>query len=63
MLDSGIVMNPLFPRAIRRRLVEQGRLPASALAFSISIIGHAWRLGALAAVGIMLSAGVAFVAG
>lgn len=47
----------------RRRQVEQGRLPASALAVRISIIGHAWRLCALAAIGFVLSAGVAFLAG
>lgn len=47
----------------RRKHVEQGRLPASALALRISIAGHAWRLGALAAVGFVVSAGVAFLAG
>src|SRR5262245_13393323 len=47
----------------RRRLVDEGRLPASALAVRISFMGHAWRLGAVAGVGLALSAGVAFLAG
>jgi len=47
----------------RRRSVEQGRLPTSALAVRVSIIGHLWRLSALAAVGLVLSTAVAFIAG
>ena len=46
----------------RRRSVVQGRLPASALAFRLSLFGHAWRLAALAGVGFVLSAAVAFIA-
>ena len=46
----------------RRRLVAEGRLPASALTFRLSCIGHAWRIGFLIAVGTLVSAGVAFVA-
>ena len=47
----------------RGRSVQQGRLPASALEFRLSILGHAWRLGALAGMGLVLSAAVAFIAG
>ena len=47
----------------RRRSVEQGRLPASALAYRLPILGHLWRLGALAGIGLVLSTAVAFVAG
>ena len=47
----------------RRRLVAEGRLPASALHAGVSLAGHAWRIGLLGAVGTVLSAGVAFLAG
>jgi hypothetical protein len=47
----------------RRRSVEQGRLPAPALTFRLPITGHAWRLGALAGIGFVLSTAVAFLAG
>lgn len=46
----------------RRRLVAEGRLPASALD-GIPLSGHAWRLGLLVAVGTILSAGIAYIAG
>jgi len=46
----------------RRRLVKAGRLPASALQFRLSIIGHAWRIGFLLTIGTIASAGVAFIA-
>jgi len=46
----------------RRRSVELGRLPASALTFRLSLFGHAWRLGFLAGLGFVLSAAVAFIA-
>jgi|SRR5579885_1577497 len=46
----------------RRRSVAHGRLPASALDFRLSLTGHLWRLSLLAAIGIILSAAVAFVA-
>lgn len=45
----------------RRRLVVQGRLPATALR-AITLGGHAWRLGFLLAIGTLVSAAVAFVA-
>ena len=57
------IANGVLADRDRRRRVEQGRLPASAVAFRISVMGHAWRLGALAGVGLLLSAGVAFVVG
>ena len=47
----------------RQRSVAQGRLPASALHDRIPLGGHAWRLAALAGVGVVLSAAVAFIAG
>lgn len=46
----------------RRRLVAEGRLPASALDSRLSLWGHAWRLGFLLAVGMIASAGVAYIA-
>ena len=46
----------------RRRLVADGRLPASALTFRGSVIGHAWRIAVLLAIGTLVSAGVAFIA-
>jgi hypothetical protein len=46
----------------RRRLVAQGRLPASALEARLSLGGHAWRLGFLLAVGTIASAGIAYIA-
>lgn len=45
----------------RRRLVAENRLPAGALGVPLS--GHAWRASLLVVVGIVLSAGVAFLAG
>jgi hypothetical protein len=52
----------ILARRARRRLVAKGRLPASALHFRLSIVGHAWRIGLLLAIGTIVSAGVAFVA-
>lgn len=46
----------------RRRLVAEGRLPQTVLHARLSILGHAWRLGFLVAVGTVVSAGVAFIA-
>lgn len=46
----------------RRRLVTEGRLPATALKFRLSVIGHAWRIGFLLIIGTIASAGVAFIA-
>jgi hypothetical protein len=46
----------------RRRAVARGCLPTSALAFRLSLFGHAWRLAALAGIGFVLSSAVAFVA-
>jgi hypothetical protein len=46
----------------RRRLVAKGRLPATALKFRLSVVGHAWRIGFLLIVGTIASAGVAFIA-
>jgi hypothetical protein len=45
----------------RRRLVAQGRLPPAALHYHLSVLGHAWRIGMLVAIGTLVSAGVAFV--
>ena len=47
----------------RRRLVAEGRLPASVLHAGIPLRDHVWRLGLLVAIGTVLSAGVAFLAG
>ena len=44
----------------RRRLRREGRL--SARAGGVRLVGHAWRVGFLLAVGAVVSAGVAFVA-
>ena len=52
----------ILARRARRRLVAKGRLPASALQFRLSIVGHAWRIGLLLAIGTIVSASVAFVA-
>ena len=52
----------ILARRARRRLVAKGRLPASALHFRLSIVGHAWRIGLLLVIGTIVSAGVAFVA-
>jgi hypothetical protein len=52
----------ILSRRARRRLVAIGRLPASALQFRLSIVGHAWRIGLLLVIGSIVSAGVAFVA-
>jgi hypothetical protein len=52
----------ILSRRARRRLVAIGRLPASALQFRLSIVGHAWRIGLLLVIGTIVSAGVAFVA-
>jgi hypothetical protein len=52
----------ILARRARRRLVAEGRLPASALQFRLSIVGHTWRIGLLLAIGTIVSAGVAFVA-
>jgi hypothetical protein len=46
----------------RRRLVAEGRLPASAISARLPFWGHAWRLGFLLAVGAITSAGIAYVA-
>ncbi|MEO5818005.1 MAG: hypothetical protein ABIT20_22240 [Gemmatimonadaceae bacterium] len=46
----------------RRDLVIAGRLPAAALRYRRPLVSHAWRLGALLLVGLLVSAGVAFVA-
>ena len=46
----------------RRLLVADGRLPASALTFRLSVIGHVWRIAFLLAIGTLVSAGVAFIA-
>lgn len=46
----------------RRRLVAEGRLPATALKFRLSVVGHAWRIGFLLIIGTIASAGVAFIA-
>jgi hypothetical protein len=46
----------------RRRLVAAGRLPATALRGSLTLGGHAWRMGLLLAIGALVSAAVAFVA-
>ena len=56
------VTTMLHARRVLERDVARGRLPASALAFRISVLGHAWRIAALLVVGLVLSAGVAFVA-
>src|SRR5512143_109360 len=40
----------------RRRLVAEGRLPATALNFRLSVIGHAWRIGFLLIIGTIASA-------
>jgi hypothetical protein len=45
----------------RRRLVAEKRLPEGAV--GITLWGHAWRAGLLVAVGAVVSAGVAFLAG
>ena len=46
----------------RRSLVASGRLPASALTTHLPVGGHAWRIGVLLAIGVLVSAGVALVA-
>lgn len=45
----------------RRRLVAEGRLPASALDSRLPLWGHAWRVGFLLAVGAITSAGIAYI--
>jgi hypothetical protein len=45
----------------RRRLVAEGRLPATAL-HGVPLSGHAWRLGLLVGIGAVACAGIAFVA-
>jgi hypothetical protein len=52
----------LLSRRARRRLVASGRLPATALQFRLSIVGHAWRIALLLVIGTIVSAGIAFVA-
>lgn len=51
----------VFAGRVRRRLVAEGRLDASAP--RVPLWGHAWRLGFLTGVGTVLAAGVAFLAG
>ena len=51
----------VLARGSRRRLVRQGRLPASALAYRVSLSGHVWRIAVLLALGTVASAGVAFL--
>ena len=46
----------------RRRLVAEGRVPASALNSRLPLWGHAWRLGSLLAIGAIVSAGIAYIA-
>ena len=43
----------------RRRLVAEGRLPATSA--RLPFWGHIWRLGFLLAVGVITSAGVAYI--
>jgi hypothetical protein len=43
----------------RRQLVADGRLPASSARLPLS--GHAWRLGSLLAIGVIISAGIAYI--
>ena len=56
------IMSLILSGAHRRRLVAQGRLPESALHRRLPLLGHAWRLGFLAAVGSIVCAGLAFIA-
>lgn len=44
----------------RERMQQEGRLPGRAR--GVSVLGHCWRLGVLVALGVIVSAGVAFVA-
>jgi hypothetical protein len=62
---SGVlyVATGILPDGARRRLVDQGRLRPSELKGGVSFAGHTWRVGFLLAVGIVVSAGVAFVSG
>jgi hypothetical protein len=46
----------------RRRLVAEGRLPASALNSRLPFWGHTWRVSFLLAVGAITSAGIAYIA-
>ena len=56
------VTNVILAGRERRRLVAEGRLPESALASHVPIGAHAWRLAFLAAIGAVVSVGVAFIA-
>ncbi|MEO8334107.1 MAG: hypothetical protein ABI664_03990 [bacterium] len=56
------VVSALRATRARRELILAGRLSAAALDNRRLLVGHAWRLGALLLVGLLVSAGVAFVA-
>lgn len=58
-----VLLDPVFPRALRRRLVDQGRVPPSELEGGVSLAGHVWGVGFLLAIGTVVSVGVAFVSG
>ena len=45
----------------RRRLVHVGRLPAYEPTHGLLLAGHVWRIGLLLGIGLVVSAGVAFV--
>jgi hypothetical protein len=51
----------LFANADRRRSPLPGRVPPSTEHFSVSALGHAWRVATLAGAGALLSMAVAFV--
>ena len=53
----------VLAKGARRRLVAEGRLPATAVNARLSLWGHAWRLGFLTVVGSAVCSGVAFISG
>lgn len=53
----------ILARNDRERLIEQGRLPATARAVHLTLWGHLWRLGSLAMIGCTLCAGIAYIVG
>ncbi len=56
------VTTGILAQQVRRRLVAEARLPESALTARLSLLGHAWRMGVMVGLGLVASAGVAFVA-
>lgn len=57
------VASGILAQRHRQHAVARGQLPPSALHFRISFAGHAWRWAVLLSIGVVVSAGVAFIAG